>query len=62
MGKWLTFNFTVLFTGCAGNRTASLGAKNGKFIPCPASPNCVFSQSERPAHAIKPLTSIVSTG
>jgi uncharacterized protein (DUF1499 family) len=45
MGKWLVFSFTVLFIGCAGNRPASLGVKDGKFIPCPASPNRNDSQT-----------------
>jgi uncharacterized protein (DUF1499 family) len=45
MGKWLLFSFTVLFIGCAGNRPASLGVKDGKFIPCPASPNRNDSQT-----------------
>jgi uncharacterized protein (DUF1499 family) len=53
--KWLVFSFAVLFMGCAGNRPTTLGVKEGKFIPCPASPNCVSSQSERPAYAIEPL-------
>lgn len=55
MGKWLVFSFAVLFMGCVGNRPTTLGVKDGKFIPCPASPNCVSSQSEQPAHAIEPL-------
>ena len=53
--KWLVFSFAVLFMGCAGNRPTTLGVKEGKFIPCPASPNCVSSQSERPAYATEPL-------
>ena len=55
MGKWLVFSFAVLFMGCAGNRPTTLGVKDGKFIPCPASPNCISSQSEETLHAIEPL-------
>jgi len=55
IGKWLVFSFAVLFIGCAGNRPTTLGVKDGKFIPCPASPNCVSTQSAEPLHTIEPL-------
>ncbi|MCF3609146.1 hypothetical protein L2E81_22200, partial [Planktothrix agardhii 1033] len=29
----------------SGNRPTNLGIKQGKFAPCPTSPNCVSSQS-----------------
>ncbi len=29
--------------------------KNGRFTPCPDSPNCVSSQAEDPEHFIEPL-------
>lgn len=46
----------VLFCfGCAGARPANLGVKDGKLPSCPASPNCVSSQSPDPAHAVEPL-------
>ncbi len=55
MKKLLVLSFAVLFIGCAGNRPATLGVKDGKFIPCPATPNCVSSQSAELSHAIEPL-------
>ncbi len=42
--------------GCTGVRPANLGVKDGKLAPCPASPNCVSSQSSDQEHAIEPLT------
>lgn len=36
-------------------QTATLGVTDGKLVPCPNSPNCVFSQSSDKAHYIKPL-------
>jgi uncharacterized protein (DUF1499 family) len=38
-----------------GSRPPNLGVKDGKLSPCPASPNCVVSQSADPDHAIAPL-------
>jgi uncharacterized protein (DUF1499 family) len=38
-----------------GDRPANLGVAEGKFAPCPSTPNCVSSQSQDPAHAIAPL-------
>ncbi|MBP0001335.1 MAG: DUF1499 domain-containing protein [Cyanobacteria bacterium SID2] len=39
----------------SGKRPDLLGFKDGKLAPCPASPNCVSSQSEDTAHYIEPL-------
>jgi uncharacterized protein (DUF1499 family) len=40
----------------AGTRPANLGVVDGKFAPCPTTPNCVSSQSQDEAHAIAPLS------
>jgi len=48
----------MLVIGCTGVRPANLGVKDGKFAPCPSSPNCVSSQSMDKAHAIEPLSFI----
>ena len=53
---WMVMSFTVLFMGCAGSRPALLGITNGKFTPCPDSPNCVCSQYPDQSHKIEPLT------
>ncbi len=42
------FNFT-------GERPSNLGVKDGKLAACPASPNCVNSQSEDAKSKIEPL-------
>jgi uncharacterized protein (DUF1499 family) len=42
----------------SGNRPANLGVTNGKLLACPASPNCVNSQTDATdaEHSIAPLT------
>ena len=42
--------------GCSGVPPGNLGVKDGSLAPCPASPNCVSSQSTDKEHAIEPLT------
>ena len=56
MKTFFVFSLAVLFVGCAGSRPARLGVTEGKFIPCPDSPNCVSSQSPDQSHAIEPLS------
>ena len=41
--------------GCARERPNNLGAREGILAPCPASPNCVSSQTENERHRITPL-------
>ncbi len=45
----------LLVAGCTGTRPAGRGLHDGKLAPCPASPNCVSSQSTDREHAIDPL-------
>jgi uncharacterized protein (DUF1499 family) len=40
-------------TACAGVENISM--TEGKLAPCPDSPNCVSTQSEKKGHAMKPL-------
>ncbi|CAD5966324.1 DUF1499 domain-containing protein [Planktothrix agardhii] len=40
----------------SGNRPTNLGIEQGKFAPCPTSPNCVSSQSLDAQHQIEPFT------
>jgi len=47
-------SFSVI--GCTGVRPANLGIKDGKLAPCPASLNCVSSQSSDREHAVEPLS------
>ncbi|MDJ0704601.1 MAG: DUF1499 domain-containing protein [Leptolyngbyaceae cyanobacterium MO_188.B28] len=39
----------------SGTRPTNLGVKDGKFPPCPSTPNCVCSQDPDEAHYIAPL-------
>lgn len=41
--------------GCAGERPLNLGARDGRLVSCPASPNCVSSQAGDEQHRIAPL-------
>ena len=46
---------SVLVAGCHGARPATLGVRDGRLAPCPASPNCVSSLAPDEAHRIAPL-------
>jgi uncharacterized protein (DUF1499 family) len=39
----------------AGSRPQNLGVKDGQLAPCPGTPNCVCSQSDRAGEKIAPL-------
>lgn len=45
----------ILVAGCTGSRPMNLGVHDGKLAPCPATPNCVSSQSADKEHAVEPL-------
>lgn len=45
----------MAFFSFPGNRPTTLGVREGKLSPCPASPNCVCSQAEDVQHRIEPL-------
>ena len=45
----------ILVAGCTGSRPMTLGVHDGKLAPCPASPNCVSSQSTDKDHAVEPI-------
>jgi uncharacterized protein (DUF1499 family) len=53
--KILFLAFALFVAGCSGVR-ANLGMKDGRLAPCPASLNCVSSQSSDRDHAVEPLT------
>ena len=52
----------LLLAGCTGTRPVNLGVHNGKLAPCPASPNCVSSQSSDREHSVEPLRYTGSPG
>ncbi len=45
----------LLVMGCSGQRPLNLGVTNGLLAPCPASPNCVSSESHDQEHFSAPL-------
>jgi uncharacterized protein (DUF1499 family) len=45
----------ILVAGCTGGKPMNLGVHDGKLAPCPASPNCVSSQSTDTVHAVAPF-------
>jgi uncharacterized protein (DUF1499 family) len=42
----------MLFAAGCGARPAGLGVRDGRLVPCPASPNCVVSEGADAAHAV----------
>ena len=44
-----------VLAGCAGERPANLGVKNGALATCPSSPNCISSQESDEQHRIAPF-------
>ncbi len=53
--SYLSIALSLIITSCSGVRPANLGVKDGKLAPCPASANCVSSQSTDKEHAVAPL-------
>ncbi len=45
----------LLLGGCSGHPPSSIGLHDGNFSPCPDSPNCVSSMSDREKTYILPL-------
>jgi uncharacterized protein (DUF1499 family) len=45
----------LIAMGCSGARPTNLGVTEGNLAPCPASPNCVSTQSEDKARSLEPL-------
>jgi uncharacterized protein (DUF1499 family) len=45
----------LLAAGCSGVRPGNLGVKDGKLAPCPATPNCVSSESSDRDHSVDPI-------
>jgi uncharacterized protein (DUF1499 family) len=45
----------VILTSASGAGGERLGVTEGKFAPCPDSPNCASTQNGRKGHAMKPL-------
>jgi uncharacterized protein (DUF1499 family) len=55
--EWLLGFFLVafLFGGCSGTGPPNLGVKDKRLSSCPASPNCVSSQSDDQRHKTDPI-------
>ena len=48
-------SLAIFVAGCTGTRPMNLGVHDGKLAPCPATPNCVSSQSMDKEHAVEPF-------
>ncbi|HMV41961.1 MAG TPA: DUF1499 domain-containing protein [Leptospiraceae bacterium] len=46
MNRFIIVMGLIFVFNCAGTRPTNLGVNNGKLLPCPATPNCVSSQSD----------------
>jgi uncharacterized protein (DUF1499 family) len=46
----------VVLPQCSGKRPANLGITDGRFFPCPSSPNCVSSQSTDASHHVEAIS------
>jgi uncharacterized protein (DUF1499 family) len=55
-------SLSLLLAGCTGAEPMNLGVHDGKLAACPASPNCVSSQSSDREHSIEPLRYAGSPG
>jgi uncharacterized protein (DUF1499 family) len=54
--KYILIFSMILLAGCASAVKKETGIVEGKFYPCPASPNCVSSMApEEDSHYIKPI-------
>ncbi len=51
----LLFALLILFSACSGTKPLDIGAKNGNFIECPSSPNCVSTQTTSKKHKMEPI-------
>jgi uncharacterized protein (DUF1499 family) len=49
------FSIMCALSGCSGHPPASIGVHDGKFSPCPDSPNCVSSMSDMDKSYILPI-------
>ena len=57
----IIFILMSLFS-CAGQRPSTLGVKDARLAPCPASPNCVSSDDTDSRHSTSPFQRIVAPG
>lgn len=53
--SFLVFVLCVSIVGCSGVPPSGLGIREGHLAPCPATPNCVSSESVDREHAVEPL-------
>jgi uncharacterized protein (DUF1499 family) len=51
----LVWGASLILVGCAKHRPPTPGGGEARLKPCPASPNCVSSQSTDRKHRVEPL-------
>ncbi len=45
----------IFMASCSSSKSTVPRINNGKFLPCPSSPNCVSSQAEDAKHKVDPI-------
>jgi uncharacterized protein (DUF1499 family) len=56
LGAIALYGLILILVALVSKRPDNLGVENGELAPCPASPNCVSSQSDDEEHGMQPLT------
>ncbi len=56
LGAVALYGLILILVALVSKRPDNLGVENGNLVPCPASPNCVSSQSDDEEHGMQPLT------
>jgi uncharacterized protein (DUF1499 family) len=56
LGAMALYGLILIVVAVVSKRPDNLGVRGGQLAPCPASPNCVSSQSEDEEHGMDPLT------
>ena len=55
MKQGLLIRMMMFLTACSSTPSENIGVNNGMLKPCPDSPNCVSSLSDKEGHQIEPL-------
>ncbi len=53
--KFIFFNCVICMIFMVGCGKPDIGIRNGKLLPCPSMPNCVFSDANDASHHVDPL-------
>ncbi len=53
--RWGIILMTIFLISCSGERPKDIGIFDGKFSPCPKSPNCISSDATDSKHKTSPF-------